>query len=101
MTSEFSSELSEVACEVCSLRLLGLSITGPSKIAEIDVASGEVGSWVDSRIGNVGRTLVGDGSRTLVRDWSRTLIGSGHLVMRTGEIEDLIPWDCKTHISSS
>jgi hypothetical protein len=70
MNGEYLTETSEEACEVCGLELLGLSVTGPSRVAEVDVKGGKVGSWVDSRIG----------------DRSRTLVGSSHLVMKTGEM---------------
>jgi hypothetical protein len=77
------TETSEEACEVCDLGLLGLSVTGPSRVAKVNVKGRKVGSWVDSRIG----------------DRSGTLIGSGHLVMKTSEMMELDQEDCKTHIS--
>jgi hypothetical protein len=83
--SQLMSETAEEVWEIFVLSLLGLSITGPNRVAEIDVEAGKVESWVDSRI----------------RDWSRTLIRSSHLVMKVDEMVEINTGDCKTHISSS
>ena len=42
MDGEHLTETSEEACEVCDLGPLGLSITGPSRVAEIDVKGKEI-----------------------------------------------------------
>jgi hypothetical protein len=76
MNGKHLTGTSEEGCEICDLKLLGLSVTGPCRVAEIDAKGGKIWSWVDSRIG----------------DQSRTLIGSSHLVMKTGEMMEFGSW---------
>jgi hypothetical protein len=82
---ELISQTIEVHLEVCNLRLLRLSIAVEGRVAEIDVADGQIGSCVCSRIGV----------------WSGTLIGGGHLVMKIGEMIESEAWDSETDIASS
>jgi hypothetical protein len=81
---ELMSQTIEVHCEVCNLRLLGLSIAVEGRVAGIDVADGKVGSWIASRVGG----------------WSGILIGGGHLVMKIGEMMGSELGRCETDISS-
>jgi hypothetical protein len=84
MSVELMSQTIEVHCEVCDLRLLGLSVAMEGRVAEIDVASGKSGSRVDLRVGV----------------WSGSLIGGGHLVMKSDEVIGVEAWNWKADISS-
>lgn len=63
---ESAAEHVEEACEICDLRLLGLSIAGECRVTEIDIAGGKIGSrsCVGSRIGS----LIG-GGHPVIEDW--------------------------------